>query len=414
MRVIFFNAYFEPEIAASLYLYSNIAEDLVADGHEAIIFAPTPTRGVTPATRRIYSAERRSESSCGGRLQIRRLPLPRERKHPALRAARYFLMEGLFLAVGLFGRYDIAFLYSTPPTQGALAAALRILRKKPVLYNVQDLFPESLGSTGLTRPGSVTWRIGAALQRLTYRHVDKIVTISHYLKRQIVASGVSPERIEVVQNWVDQEEVFPVPRDENTLIEKYGLDRDKIFVTYCGNIGHSQNLGLLAEVAKEMQSCNNVEFIVIGDGAARTELADKIKQLRNVRILPFQPYDLIAHVFSLGDISLIISKRGVGGNSVPSKAWSIMAASRPIVASFDVDSELTAIVAETESGVVTPPDDKLALFDAIRQLVEDEEKRKTLGSKGRDFVLHNLTRRPSTDKYIRILESLASEELVQQ
>ena len=142
-----------------------------------------------------------------------------------------------------------------------------------------------------------------------------------------MAKGVPEDKIVVVYNWVDQNAVVEVERSDNKLIGKYGIDPDKFYLEYSGNIGLTQNMDMLLDVMKDLQESHpEIGLILVGDGAYKAQVEDIIKrdELKSVTMLPFQDYEDISHVFSLGDVGLVISKPGVGANSVPSKTWSIM------------------------------------------------------------------------------------------
>jgi glycosyltransferase involved in cell wall biosynthesis len=131
--------------------------------------------------------------------------------------------------------------------------------------------------------------------------------------------------------------------------------------------------------------------------------------LENVHMLPFQPYEDISYVFSLGDVGLVISKPGVGANSVPSKTWSIMSASRPVLANFD-ENELKDIITNNNCGIFTKAGDKEAFKEAIISLYRDREKVKEMGRNGRQFVLDNLTREVGTQKYVDVIKSVIKDK----
>jgi glycosyltransferase involved in cell wall biosynthesis len=220
-----------------------------------------------------------------------------------------------------------------------------------------------------------------------------------------MAKGVPEEKVVVVYNWVDEEAVKHVAREENVLFDRYGLDRSKFYITYCGNIGLTQNLQMLTEVAKDLESNEDIQFVLVGNGAYKDELERIIKEreIKNITLLPFQPYEEISHVFSLGDVSLVISKPGVGENSVPSKTWSILSASRPVLANFD-ENELKDIVAENQCGIFTKAGDKAAFTEAILKLYNNRELCEEYGKNGREFIMKNLTRAVGTQKYVDVIK----------
>lgn len=410
MRILFLTAYSAPEQTPSSYLGENRNKALVANGCEIVIYTPVPTRGVSEEIRSIFKKERKHEYLSEEKTIIHRFSLYKEGKNSLLRAFRYILLCVILFLKGIFSKdarkTDLLFVSSTPPIMGATAAMVKKIRKTPVIYCLQDIFPDSLAGTGLAKKGGLLWKIGRVIEDFTYRNADKIIVISEDFKRNIMAKGVPEEKIEVIYNWVDEEAVKHVAREENVLFDRYGLDRSKFYITYCGNIGLTQNLQMLTEVAKDLEGNEDIQFVLVGNGAYKDELERIIKErgIKNITLLPFQPYEEISHVFSLGDVSLVISKPGVGENSVPSKTWSILSASRPVLANFD-ENELKDIVAENQCGIFTKAGDKTAFTEAILKLYNNRELCEEYGKNGREFIMKNLTRAVGTQKYVDVIKS---------
>lgn len=403
MKAIFPCSYYLPETAASLYITDNIVHACADKGIEVDLYTPSPTRNVPDG-----SVWEREERQMDGKLRIHRFHLYGEGKNPMLRALRYFLGEFILLHYCMWKKYDVAFVDSTPPIQGLKMPLIKWLKRKPTIYNVQDIFPDSLVGTGLTHEGSLIWKIGRIVEKITYRYADKIIVISEDFKKNIMAKGVPEDKIVVIYNWVDQNKVVDVPREENKLFDAYGLERSKFYITYNGNIGLTQNMDMLLDVAKELQEeYEDIHFVLVGNGAYLDEVKRKVadQQLEKVHLLPFQPYEDISHVFSLGDASLVISKPGVGANSVPSKTWSIMSASRPVLANFD-ENELKTIIENNHCGIFTKAGDKDAFKESILTLYNHRELCKEYGYNGRKFVLDNLTREVGTQKYVDVIKEV--------
>lgn len=402
MKVIFPCSYYLPETAASLYITDNIVHRCADDGLDVLLYTPTPTRNVPDGAK-----WQREETHCGGKLHIKRFRMYGEGKNPLLRALRYFLCEIIQFWYCLVKDYDVAFIDSTPPIQGLKLPFIKWIRRKPTIYNAQDIFPDSLVGTGLTKKGSLIWKIGRIVERITYRYSDKIIVISEDFKKNLLEKGVSEEKIVVVYNWVDEQAVVDIPREDNVLFDRYGLDRSKFYVTYNGNIGLTQNMDMLMEVAKSLEANEDIQFVLVGNGAYLDQVNKIIsdRNISNVHLLPFQPYEDISYVFSLGDVSLVISKPGVGANSVPSKTWSIMSASRPVLANFD-ENELRTIVEKNNCGIFTKAGDKVAFTDAILKLYGDRKNCQEMGRNGRKFVMENLTREMGTRKYVDVIKGV--------
>lgn len=429
MRVLCLPAYFFPESAASSYLNENRNKAFSDAGFKTFIYTPTPCRGVDAETRKKYKKIKKEELYEGNTL-VHRFSMFAEGKNPVLRALRYSLCTIKYFNRAVFAKdarsCNVMFIASTPPIQGAMAALVKKCRRDhiPFVYNLQDIFPDSLVGTGLAKKDGLLWKIGRRIENFTYRNADKIIVISQDFKRNIMAKGVPEEKIEVIYNWVDQNAVVDVPREKNKLFDMYDLDRSKFYITYNGNIGLTQNMEMLCEVARELEQegYHDIHFVLTGNGAYWDTLVAKLKEQKqevktkapdgteaitfdNITLLPFQPYEDISHVFSLGDASLVISKPGVGENSVPSKTWSIMSASRPVLANFD-ENELKTIIAEHHCGIFTKAGDKEAFKQAVLTLYRDRNLCKEFGRNGRQFVMDNLTREVGTQKYVEVIKSI--------
>lgn len=424
MKILYLSAYSWPEQAASSYLGGNRSKAFADQGWQMINYSPTPCRGIDVETRKKYK-KIKYEVRMNGALIHHRFSLFAEGKNPVLRALRYFLCTIKHFNRGVFSKdarsCDVMFISSTPPIQGAMAAMVKKCRRDhiPFVYNLQDIFPDSLVGTGLAKKDGLLWKIGRKIEDFTYRNADKIIVISQDFKRNIMAKGVPEEKIEVIYNWVDQNAVVDVPREQNKLFAKYNLDPLKFYITYSGNIGLTQNMDMLLAVMEELKTEEpDVQLVLIGEGAYKAQVEKIVaeKNLSNVAMLPFQPYEDIGHVFSLGDAGLVISKPGVGENSVPSKTWSIMSASRPVLANFD-ENELKEIVNGTSvssttgkpCGIFTKAGDKEAFKEAILTLYNNSELCKEFGRNGRQFVMDNLTKEVGTQKYVNVIKSVVKQ-----
>ena len=410
IKILHLPAYFQPEHAASSYLVDNMYQAFTDEGMEMVVHTPVPTRGISDEVKAEYR-NRLEETLYGGKMAVHRFTLMNEGKNALVRAFRYFVSCVKQFCKGAFNKEskdcNVMFVFSTPPIQGAMAALVKKFNKMPLVYNLQDIFPDSLVNNGLAKKGGLLWKIGRVIEDFTYRNADKIIVISEDFKKNIMAKGVPEEKIEVIYNWVDQNAVVDIPREENKLFDKYNLDRSKFYITYNGNIGLSQNMDMLLEVAKALEANDDIHFVLVGNGAYLDEVKHIVEErhIGNVHLLPFQPYEDISHMFSLGDASLVISKPGVGANSVPSKTWSIMSASRPVLANFD-ENELKTIIENNHCGIFTKAGDKDAFKESILTLYNHRELCKEYGHNGRKFVMDNLTREVGTQKYVDVIKEV--------
>ena len=408
MRILSLSNYYRPEQAASSYLGENKRDAYAEAGFEMVVYTPVPCRGISEEVRKEYS-KRLYEEELDGKVKVHRFPLMKEGKNPIQRAFRYTLSIWKLYRCALKEKdIDVLGIGSTPPINGLMFPGIKKKLGCKILYNLQDIFPDSLVTSKLAKKDGLLWKIGRKIEDLTYRHSDLIVVISEDFKKNIMAKGVPEEKIVMIRNWVDENAVRAIPREENDLFDTYGLDRDKFYVCYSGNIGTSQNMDMLLDVAKSLEEHENIGFILVGTGACKKLVEDRIaaENIRNITMLPFQPYEKIGHVFSLGDCGLIISKKGVGQSSVPSKTWSVMSAERPVLASFDKGSELDNIVTENNCGICVEANDPDALRAAILELAQNKAACLEMGKNGRRYIEENLTREIGTSKWVAVMRRI--------
>lgn len=410
MKVLFLPAYFHPEQDASSHLSNDREQALINDGIDIVAYCATPTRGVTPAIRAEYK-HRRTDIMYDGHLIIHRFPLFNEGKTPALRALRYVLCSIKQFNRLLFCKEakgcDVIWVSSTPPGKCALISIANKMVGIPIVLNLQDIFPDSLVASGMTHRGSFLWKIGRKIEDFTYRNVDRIIVISEDFKKNIMAKGVPEDKIAVIYNWVDANDVQPVEKSENPLFEEFGLSRDKFTVVYAGNLGNAQNISIILDGAKELV---DVQFAVFGTGGLENEIRDRIEKdrLSNVQMNPLQPYERVSQVYSLGDVCVVSCKEGFGGSAMPSKTWTIMSCGRPVIASFD-EGELKTILEENNCGVFTHAGNVQEFVEGIKSLVAKPAQCEEMGKNARQFILDNLTKEVGSKKYVEIIKSVVKK-----
>ena len=412
MRILFLSAYFAPEKFASMYLFEDILKALVDDGNEIILYCPTPCRGVSKKTREEYK-HIKTERRFNGKLTIKRFSLYKEPKSTFRRFIRYYISIWILFFKGLFTKADVLFTSSTPPIIGLTLCKLKFFKKIPIVYNLQDIFPDSLVSTGLSKRDSFLWKIGRKIENKTYKCADRIIVISEDFKKNIMGKKVPEEKIMVVPNWADTTGIFKVERSKNFLFDKYGLDRSLFYVSYSGNIGFTQNMDMLLDAAKLLKKqISDLRFLIVGDGSEKTRIEERIKNesINNVVLIPFQDYDCISNVFSFGDLGLIISKAGVGNNSVPSKTWGYMAASTPILASFDKNSQLVDIINKSQCGFASSAGDMDDFVEKIKKAYAQRKELPRIGKLGSEYIAKTINKNLCCQKYVDAMKQVCFEK----
>ncbi|MEY3925494.1 MAG: hypothetical protein RIQ63_845, partial [Actinomycetota bacterium] len=300
--------------------------------------------------------------------------------------------RGLF-AGGFLSRLDGVIAMSPPLTLGLTGRLITAVRGGRLMFNIQDVFPDAAITTGAIRHPLII-SLASRLEKWSYRASDFVVVLSDDLADNVRAkvSKSRRDRVRVIPNFVDTEVITPCSRNTAYRTE-LGIG-DQVVVMYAGNVGYSQSLDMVVEVARAMPS---VVFVINGDGSARKSLESSARGLANVKFADYQPIERLSEVLATGDIHLVPLRSGLARVSVPSKTYSIMASSRPVIAAIDPDSEIprllersgagvSVLLERSGAGVSVAPDDADALRAAITKLVDAPTVRESLGKNGREWV----------------------------
>ncbi|MBE6564076.1 MAG: glycosyltransferase family 4 protein [Ruminococcaceae bacterium] len=414
MKILKLSSYYFPEKISSSHLSQDLEDAYINAGFTIENYCPTPTRNITKEVREQYK-KIKYEVLKDGKIIVHRFSMFREGKNPILRAIRYIFVNLMQYREGSRAE-DISVIMagSTPPTQGVLCANVakklskRYGRKVPFVYNLQDVFPDSLVTTGLAKKDSLLWKIGRKIENYTYQNADKIIVISESMKRNIMEKGVPENKIVVVSNWIDTEATKPVPKEDNRLFEEFGISRDKFKVVYAGNFGKAQGAAVVLEAAEKLKDNTDIQFVVFGGGAEFAKAKERAARLDNVIAHSLLSQERVPEVYSVGDVAVITCKKGVGNSGMPSKTWSIMACNTPIIAAFDTDSELANVIEQANAGITIAPENVEALVEAILEM-KDGNRSRFVG--GRDYTVQNASKEICTAKYVEtVMAAMGKEE----
>lgn len=402
LRILFLDAYFYPETIAFSHLERDLIEGLVGAGHDVSVICPTPTRGVDENAIKAYRRAR-TDSVYGA--HVERFWAPKERRNTISRAVRYLWCNLRQYQLG--GKYkdiDIIFAVSTPPTQGFIAGKLAKKKSCSFVYSLQDVFPDSMVTTKMTKYNSILWKIGSYIEKKTYSYANSIIVISELVRNNLLAKGVSENKLELISNWIDLDQVRPVERKCNHLFDELHVDRSKFIVLYAGNFGAAQGAEIVIEAARRIKKNPQIQFVVFGAGLNFDRFRRASVTMSNVKVFDLQSPERISQVYSMGNVALIISKVGTGKTGFPSKTWSIMACNTRIIASFDMDSDLEKTIVAAQAGYCVKPEDVDALVSAIEEAYEENNITEVRNMTLRDYVRRNASKESCVNHYIRILE----------
>lgn len=401
MRILVVTLLYMPDGGPSAPLYGMLCEELAQRGHQVSVIAAVPhyLSGTVPSQFRGKWIQPSYEHG----VRVIRIRVPSVQRADLKKRAVQFLgfQLGAMLA-GLRQDYDVL-LISNPALEVWLPfILLSVLRCKPAVFSVHDVYPDVGVSLGIFRSKLIVSVVGY-LERFCLDRSSKVRILSESFIKPLRSLGVTDDKMELVYDWVDTDLIKPLPKDNNFAREHQLVNH--FVVLYAGNIGLSQGLEQVLAVAELLQDQEEIKFVLVGDGAGHAPLMTEASRLNlgNVRFLPFQPRNRLPEVLATADVSLVTLKKGVGAASLPSKSFSILASGRPILASVDEGSDTWNLVKRSQAGICVPPEDPGAIARAILELKNDERLRNNFGKKGRDYALQYHSPQAAAVKFEQLL-----------
>jgi len=341
---------------------------------------------------------------------VLRLPLyPDHSRSAARRILNYisFAASASLMGPVLCGAADVMWVYHPPLTVGIPAWWISLLRHIPFVYEIQDMWPETVVASGMMSSEFVAKWLGG-LAQFVYRRATAITVISPGFKCNLVAKGVPPEKIHVIPNWADEDIYRPVPPDPGLAVQ-HGLS-GRFNIIYAGNMGTAQALSNVIEAADLLRDLPQIQFVFIGDGVEESMLRRRAHErgLQNVRFLGRQLAVEMPRFYALADVLLVHLKRDpLFEITIPSKILAYLACGRPILAA--VAGDAADVVRNAGAGVVCYPEDPEALAAAVRKLYTmSPSEREAMGQAGRAAYLANYTRQVLLGWYEELLTEVAS------
>lgn len=390
MKIVLLSQWYPPEPAR---LLQELAQTLQEQGHSVTVltgFPNYPTGQVYPGYKiRFHQREVLSD------VHLIRVPLYANHSSSGIkRILNYisFAVSSSILGPWLVSRPDVMFVYHPPLTIGLPAYVLSRVWRVPFVYQVQDMWPETLKATGMLNSDRVLQWIGG-FAKFIYRKASAICVISEGFRQNLLQKGVPDEKVHVISNWVDANAFAPV-QPESTLAEQYHL-AGKFNIMFAGNMGEAQALETIIEAASLLKDLPQIQFVMVGDGVAHSKLTKLVseKQLNNVLFLGRHPEDEMPKLFALADVLLVHLKADpLFRITVPHKIFAYMASAKPIIAA--VDGDAADMVTRNGAGMACPPENPVAIADVARRMYQlGSEERYAMAENGLKAV-HSLYSRP--------------------
>jgi len=406
MRVLLLTQWYQPEGP----LQEQMAHALQKMGHQVTVltgFPNYPTGKLYPG----YSLRPWRREVLAG-VPVTRAPLYPDHSRSGLRRILNYVSFGAassMVGPWLIGRPDVIFVYHPPLTIGWPAWLLSRLWHVPFVYQIQDMWPETLRATGMIDSERILSWVGH-YAKWVYAKAAAICVISPGFRVNLIDKGVSPEKIHVISNWVDTEIYYPEQPD-SALAEELGMV-GRFNIMFAGNIGEAQGLETVLDAAELLRNDPQVQFVFVGDGIAlpRLRQSAESRALNNVRFLGSYPPRAMPKLYSLADVLLVhLRDDPLFRITIPHKILSYMAVGKPILAA--VAGDAADVVTEAGAGIACSPGDGQALASVVQRFHNmNEQERRKMGECGLAAVHKQYSRAVLVGEIEAVLRRVAGKQ----
>lgn len=413
MNILYISQYFPPEMGAPAARVSELVRHWVRQGHEVTVltgFPNHPTGELWPEYRKKFRRGFCREEFEGAQV-VRSWLLPYPNRKAYERVLNY---SSFALSASLTGSFlkrpDVVIASSPQLFVGLTGWWVSRIKRVPFVFEVRDLWPESITASGMGREDSIPIRGLAKTSSFLYRHSDHIAVVTPAFCADLIENWeVSPEKISVVENGVETA-LFSSDGKRSLARDELNLN-GRFVVSYIGTLGLAQGLTTLLEAAESLQrkSDRKIDFLLVGEGADRERLSSLIveKGLRNVHLVGQQPREKIPGVIAASDVCLVLLRKApVFETVIPTKMLEFMSCSCPVI--LGIDGQARQILEEAGAGLCVEPENSWQLTAAIERLYQAPSLCRRLGENGRRYVVQNLSREETARKYIGVLERVVN------
>ena len=402
LHVAFFNRAYYPETSATAELLTDLAEELTKNhGFKVSVVCGVSTR----TGWRLITHENHNEVSL---FRARGTRFPKQ-FFPG-RLCNYLSYFSSACLAGLqLDKPDLVVALTDPPIIGLAALVTKKRFGCRLVMAYKDLFPEVarlMENFHSPLLGKCLGQVNAVL----IRNADQILALGNDMRDKLINEKQAPaEKTAVIPDYVDTDQITPSAKP-NLFSETHGLS-DKFVVMHSGNLGLSQNLEAVVEMASLLRDLPDLRVVFVGQGVKKESLQNLVraKNLSNILFLPYQPREQLIHSFATADCFVVSLKAGVAGYITPSKLYGILAAGRPYIAAIDDYSDAVRIAKEFQCGLPAIPGNAPDMADKVRQLHANRTLCKTMGENARRASFR-YDRKAVAKEYADLFRSLSSSQ----
>jgi colanic acid biosynthesis glycosyl transferase WcaI len=384
MRILFLNLYFPPDTSATAKSAESMVHAL-AQTHEVTVLCGRPSYDPTERrpwklwqTERLSSKTAQSIANAGNPaaftvIRVGSTDYPRIQMNR--RILNYLTYVKLAFCRALFIPCDAIFAMTDPPFNGIVGAFLSVLKRRPLIHDIQDMYPDMAVAGSIVQPGLLT-RFWERLHRWSLRRAARIIVLGDDMRARIIATGpkgsknIDPAKVFIVRSGVDTDSAASPALPLNPEVTRAIRANFRFVLLHAGNLGFYGAWDTIIAAARKLEN-ENIGFVFVGDGAERSRLENLAAGASNVRFLPFFPSSDIPSVLATPDAHIVTIKCGLEGVVVPSKMFGIIAAGKPIVAVAAAETDVGALGVRHGFAICADPANPEELASIIRRIAAD-------------------------------------------
>ncbi|MBZ5653945.1 MAG: glycosyltransferase family 4 protein [Acidobacteriia bacterium] len=414
MKILYISQYFPPEMGAPAARATELSRHWARLGHDVTVLTGFPNHptGVVPDEWRSRLRALVYKDNVDGVHVVRTWlwPLPNRKAHERIRNYASFCFSSAISGLAL-ERPDVV-IATSPQLLVALSGWwLAWWKHVPFVFEVRDLWPESLAAVGAGGEGSLLHRLLGVIAGFLYRRANHIVTVTTAYKDHLVSHWQVPDgKISIVENGVETD-LFRADPAAGDVRKNLQLE-NRFLICYIGTLGMAHGLETLIAAADRLQSVlPAATFLLVGEGSEKQRIAElaAARGLTNIQFLGQQPRERIPAYISAADVCLVMLKKTeLFKTVIPTKLLEYMACERPVIVA--VDGQARQIVEAAGAGVFVEPEDSEALVRAILNLAADPQRRQCMGIGGREYIVSRLSRERTAQSYLTVVDKLVGAE----
>lgn len=403
MKILLLTQWFDPEPTIKGLAF---AKELKAQGHEVQVLTGFPNYPGGKVYEG-YKIKLFQKEVIDG-INVLRVPLYPSHDSSAIR--RIFNYVSFAFMAMLFGIFftkkaDVIYAYHPPLTTGIAAVFIKLFRRTPVVYDIQDLWPDTLKATGMLTNDRIL-KIVDYVCLFVYKFVDHIVVLSPGFKQRLLNKSVPENKVSIIYNWCNEAELSN--KDPNSTVQ---LDKQKFNIVFAGNMGKAQMLDTIFEVASNMKNYTDIQFVFVGAGTETERLKQrKINEnLENITFIPRVPMSQVGNILEQASALLVHLKQDkLFEITVPSKTQAYMAIGRPII--MGVPGDAADLVVKAQCGEIAISENAADIEKAILNIYQlPKEQQENLGKNGKAFYFKELSLNKGVEKFISIFKNISQK-----